>query len=111
MQPEKTFTLTARQLDLAIQCIARAEVEGAFADCVVPKIGAKVLAMLESKRNAPDTPDLSRVRVMRKSWAGSPAEWLAGDAGALADLETAGYAKRDNAGWWIPTDTGRALLG
>lgn len=53
----------------------------------------------------------ARVRIMRKYWGGSPAEWLQGDADALADLATAGYAKRDAAGWWIPTDTGRALLG
>jgi hypothetical protein len=51
---EKTYTLTARQLDLVIQCIARAETEGAFKDCVLPRIGRRVLAMLEAKRAEPE---------------------------------------------------------
>jgi hypothetical protein len=46
----KTYTLTARQLDMTLACLARAEVEGAFKDCVVPDIGRKVMAMLERVR-------------------------------------------------------------
>lgn len=49
---EKTFTLTERQLDLVAACIARAEHEGAFKDCVVPTIGQKVGTMLERIRAA-----------------------------------------------------------
>jgi len=41
------YTITARQLDLIRVVIARAEHQGAFKDCVVPKIGVSVLAMLE----------------------------------------------------------------
>ena len=52
----------------------------------------------------------ARVRLMRKPWGGSPALWIQGDAAALADLATAGYATRDAAGWWIPTQAGSALL-
>lgn len=50
MKPEKVYTLNARQFDMVATCIARAEVEGAFRDCVVPTIGQKVLAMLERIR-------------------------------------------------------------
>jgi hypothetical protein len=49
---EKTYTLTARELDLVISCLARAETGGAFRDCVVPRIGQYVLVMLEAKRAA-----------------------------------------------------------
>ena len=50
MSNDKTYTLTAAQLCRVIQCLARAEVEGAFKDCVAPTIGAKTLAMLENIR-------------------------------------------------------------
>lgn len=53
----------------------------------------------------------ARVRIMRKAWSSSPPEWLQGDADALADLITAGYAKRNADGWCVPTDIGLALLG
>lgn len=52
---EKTYTLTARQLDMTLACLARAEVEGAFKACVVPDIGRKVLAMLERVRSEADS--------------------------------------------------------
>jgi hypothetical protein len=58
---EKTYTLTARQLDMVIQCLARAEAEGAFKDCVVPRIGRSTLAMLEGLRAE-----------TQEEWAGSP---------------------------------------
>jgi hypothetical protein len=52
----KTYTLTARQLDMTLACLARAEVEGAFKDCIVPDIGRKVMAMLERIRAEADAP-------------------------------------------------------
>lgn len=33
-------------LRLAIECIARAESQGAFKDCVVPRIGEKTIAAM-----------------------------------------------------------------
>ena len=51
---DKTYTLTERQLDMVAACIARAQVEGAFKDCVVPTIGEKVAAMLETIRANPN---------------------------------------------------------
>ena len=51
-----------------------------------------------------------RVQVMRKPWGGSPPLWLRGDASALADLVAAGYATRDDSGWYIPTKIGLATL-
>jgi len=51
MPVEKTYTLTQRQFDMVAACIARATIEGAFKDCVVPDIGEKVGAMLEKVRN------------------------------------------------------------
>jgi hypothetical protein len=58
---EKTYALTARQLDMVIQCLARAETEGAFKDCVVPRIGRSTLAMLEGLR-AETQEDQERIR-------------------------------------------------
>ena len=49
----RIYTLTERQLDLILSCIARAEVEGAFKDCVTPRIGQMVMEMLEKKRQDP----------------------------------------------------------
>ncbi len=58
---EKTYTLTARQLDTVIQCLARAEVEGAFKGCALPSIGRSTLAMLEGLR-AETQEDAARIR-------------------------------------------------
>jgi hypothetical protein len=57
---EKTYTLTARQFDLVCACVARAELEGAFRDCVTPRIGQHVLNMLEAKRNPPEPDSVCR---------------------------------------------------
>ena len=57
---EKTYTLTARQLDLVCACIARADLEGAFRDCVTPRIGQQVLNMLEAKRKSPEPDSVCR---------------------------------------------------
>jgi hypothetical protein len=57
----KTYTLTARQLDMTLACLARAEVEGAFKDCAVPGIGRNVMAMLERIRAESDAPAPSSV--------------------------------------------------
>ena len=38
-------------LDRAIECLARAEQEGAFEDCAAPKVGARTLAALEYHRD------------------------------------------------------------
>lgn len=53
----------------------------------------------------------ARVKLMRKSWGGSPAPCVRGDAGALSDLEKAGYVKKTPSGWWVPTAQGLLLLG
>ncbi len=111
MTAKKTFTLSARQLDLAIQCIARAETEGAFAGCVVPTIGAKTLAMLEAIRAEGTLLETARRGLRRKSWGGSPAPCFCGlNLDDLDRLRDAGIAERDAAGWWIPTANGRAML-
>jgi hypothetical protein len=47
---EKQTLIPIWLLDRAIQCLARAEAEGAFKDCAVPNIGAQTLAALESHR-------------------------------------------------------------
>ena len=111
MTAEKTFTLSERQLDLAIQCIARAEAEGAFAGCVVPTIGAKTLAMLEAIRAESTLLETARRGLRRESWGGSPAPYFTGlKLDALDRLQEAGIVERDAAGWWIPTAKGRAML-
>lgn len=47
------YILNQRQLDMVASCIARANVEGAFAGCVVPSIGESVGNMLEQVRAKP----------------------------------------------------------
>jgi len=49
---EITYTLTAKELELVISCLTRAENEGAFTGCARPSIGKKAIAMLDGKRNA-----------------------------------------------------------
>lgn len=111
MATEKTFSLTERQLDLAIQCIARAEAEGAYAGCVVPTIGAKTLAMLEAIRAESTLLETARRGLRRESWGGSPDLHFANVSfDDLFRLRDAGIADRDAAGWWIPTAKGRAML-
>lgn len=111
MTVEKTFTLSARQLDLAIQCIARAETAGAFAGCVIPTIGAKTLAMLEAIRAENTLLETARRGLRRESWGGSPDLHFANvPFNDLFRLRDAGIADRDAAGWWVPTAKGRAML-
>ena len=50
-------------------------------------------------------PALLRVRYMREKWGNSPAPYLSGNISDLMDLQAAGYATRDAAGWWIPTES------
>jgi len=50
MANDKTYSLSAAQMAIVIQCLARAEAEGAFKNCVVATIGAKTLDMLENIR-------------------------------------------------------------
>lgn len=101
---ERTFSLTASQLDMVCACIGRAETEGAFAGCVVPSIGAKVLAMLENIRAADvATEAAARVTVHGKPWAGSPPHYISGRHSDLVTLQAAGMAARTLDGWWIPT--------
>ncbi len=45
---EETVTVPRKLIERAAQCLARAEAEGAFKDCVVPSVGSKTLAWLES---------------------------------------------------------------
>lgn len=45
---EKTYTLTAAQIELVQSCIAKAQDAGAFVNCVVPNIGNHVLNMLQN---------------------------------------------------------------
>ena len=46
--PKDTIELPRRVVELALQCIARAEVEGAFKGCVVPHIGVRVAERLQA---------------------------------------------------------------
>jgi hypothetical protein len=46
---------------------------------------------------------LERVRLMRNPWGNGPAPYLSGGFADLLELELAGYATRNAAGWWIPT--------
>ena len=48
MSMEKKIQVPESVLRNAIACIARAEIEGAFRGCVVPRIGETTLAALES---------------------------------------------------------------
>lgn len=102
---ERMYSLTASQFDLVCACLARAEAEGAFADCVVPSIGAKLLAALERIRAADVAADAAaRVTLHDKPWSGSPARHLTGQYEDLRILQSAGMAARTLYGWWIPTD-------
>jgi hypothetical protein len=47
---------------------------------------------------------LSRVRYNARAWGESPAPWLGGLSSDLESLVAAGYAARNRAGWYIPTD-------
>lgn len=101
---ERTYTLTAAQLNLLGQCIARAQAVGAFADCVVPSIGEKALALIERTRADTDLNPIAARVYRADSWGGSPAPHIAGATLAELDaLKAAGWAKRNPAGWWIPT--------
>lgn len=43
------ITLTIKQAELVVSCLARAIVENAFKDCVVPDIGEKTIGMIQRK--------------------------------------------------------------
>lgn len=102
---ERHYSLTASQLDTLAACIAKAIEKEAFADCVVPSIGAKVLEMLDRIRAADVAADAaSRVTLHGKSWGGSPARHLTGNYSDLRALQAAGMAARTRDGWWIPTE-------
>jgi len=79
MATDKTYTLTAAQLCRVIQCLARAESEGAFKNCVVPDVGTKTLDMLENIRAS-----------VSETWEGSP-------------------CSEDTANFWINDKTGERI--
>lgn len=87
--PRDTYALTGRQLDLAIQCIGRAEVEGAFNGCVVPAIGQRTWEMLVRIRGREPTPlDSRTIGFIRKQLADyllAEARTSPGDLMALVD--------------------------
>ena len=47
---------------------------------------------------------LAAVTLHRRPWGAAPTPRLGGSYAALQDLVAAGYATRDAAGWYIPTD-------
>lgn len=51
------------------------------------------------------TPALTRVRYMPSKWGNSPAPYLSGSLSDLQELQAAGYATQDSAGWFVPTAT------
>ena len=48
MQTTETIIVPRKLIERAAQCIARAEVEGAYKDCALPAIGKRTLAWLET---------------------------------------------------------------
>lgn len=60
----RSYTLSSRQLDLILQCLSRAEAEGAFKNCVVPLIGQRCFDMVKRIRDAsaPEGTDMARMR-------------------------------------------------
>lgn len=58
----------------------------------------------------PDPISIGRKCLKRESWGGSPALHFAGAFSDLETLQAAGLAKRDAAGWWIPTELGKLAL-
>jgi len=60
--------------------------------CTCPKCGFDLSA-----------PALARVNYMPDSWGNSPAPYLIGTLSDLQELQAAGYATCNAAGWWIPT--------